>query len=243
MSFSQQFDSLIAQYISAVSDKFGLKKQELQNLWNAESVSKSAVQVVPEVKESPLVNMTDLSMERLMKCNKAELTALCKSKGLKVSGKKEELIERLTGGERKESVKRSESEKEVKESKTKPKTSTKPAPIIQKLLEKSPVVALRKNAFGNYEHPGSGMVFNMKTKKVIGKQQDDGTVQELTEEDIEYCKKHKMDFEVPNNLDKDDDEEEEVVLKDDDEEVVVDDDEEEILEDDEDEVELEDEDE
>jgi hypothetical protein len=36
---------------------------------------------------------------------------------------------------------------------------------------------------------------------VVGKQQDDGSVADLTDEDIEKCKKFKFVYDIPSNLD------------------------------------------
>jgi hypothetical protein len=46
------------------------------------------------------------------------------------------------------------------------------------------------------------LVFNTKTKRVIGHQEEDGSVSELCDEDIENCKKFKFQYDTPQNLDK-----------------------------------------
>ena len=94
------------------------------------------------------------------------------------------------------------------------------------------------------------MVFNNSTKRAYGKQNDDGSVSDLTPDDIDLCHKYKFAYDIPENLDKkdvledDDDDElddEEVVeeeelddaigdLEDDDDDDVDDDDEEELEE-------------
>ncbi len=76
MSLSQQIDKTINDYISLISERYNIKKEELQTLWVSDS--KQPSKQPPTIAE---VDMDDLSIERLMKCNKVELTALCKSKG------------------------------------------------------------------------------------------------------------------------------------------------------------------
>lgn len=58
-------------------------------------------------------------------------------------------------------------------------------------------MTLRKNKFNNYEHLETKFIFDKTTKKVIGKQLDDGTIIELTIEDIEVCKKYRFKYLIP----------------------------------------------
>lgn len=59
-----------------------------------------------------------------------------------------------------------------------------------------PKYKIVKNKFGNYTHTLTGLVFKSATEKVIyGKQDDEGVIHDLTEEDIETCKKYKFKFE------------------------------------------------
>jgi hypothetical protein len=45
-------------------------------------------------------------------------------------------------------------------------------------------------------------VFDRDDQVVIGKQCDDGSIQDLDDDDIETCKKYKFDYRIPENLDK-----------------------------------------
>ena len=74
--------------------------------------------------------------------------------------------------------------------------------VVQKMLKENPVFTARKNNFGNVENSETVFVFDIKTNQVIGKQRDDGKVDDLTEEDIEVCKKFKFTYVIPDNLDK-----------------------------------------
>lgn len=52
---------------------------------------------------------------------------------------------------------------------------------------------ISKNKFGNYTHTSTGLVFrSAKEKYVYGRQDEDGEIHDLTEEDIELCKKYKF---------------------------------------------------
>ena len=45
-----------------------------------------------------------------------------------------------------------------------------------------------------------GLVFSKLDKNVIGKQNEDGTIIELTKNDIELCNKFKFKYILPENL-------------------------------------------
>lgn len=87
---------------------------------------------------------------------------------------------------------------------TKP-TKTVTTSIIKNIISKKSNMVLSKNQFNNFQHTETGFVFNPKTKKVFGKQNGDGSITHLSEEDIELCYKYKFQYEIPENLNKDDD--------------------------------------
>jgi len=124
-----------------------------------------------------------ISNPELEKLSKKELTELCKGKKLKVSGTRGELISRILDYDSKLTQKPSQT-------------------IIKKLTEKIPKLELYKNQFGYFEHRETKFVFDTKTQKVFGKQNDDGSIEELDAEDIETCKKYKFLYNIPLNLDK-----------------------------------------
>lgn len=231
MSFSktlqEKIESHIKQYIKKISAEFNVDESQLLAIWTGEKTTSS------------IVNMEDLSVQRLSNCTKPELAALCKSRGLKCTGTKDELKNRLLGKD--DCVKPEKKEKEPP--KSKPKGKDKSA-IIEKLTSNVPLIPIRRNKHGNYEHPESSFIFDKVSQLVIGKQEDDGSVSELTEDDIETCKKYKFHYRPSKNLDKDNLEEvnieeinEEDIVEDedvveDDTEAVEEDEEEEIIEDD-----------
>lgn len=180
-----RFNERVRAFCANVQQQLHLNS-DIYELWDGETK-------LEPVNELSQINMDDLSIERLSKCNVAELKALCKKNNHKVSGKKSELIDRLLGGE--PVVK-------VKSKSTKANKATESSTVIKKLTSEILPLTVRRNGFGNFEHPETGLVFDKKTEKVIGKQMDDGTIAELSVEDIEQCKKYKCSYDLPDNLDK-----------------------------------------
>jgi hypothetical protein len=233
-SLTKAVDEIIYSFVQQVADKHNLDPNELITMWNGEPSGKtnSSVTTIPST--------DDMDNQDVWKLKKPELQELCRKKGVKCSGTKEQLISYLLGKDS-SSPKKSSSNKKKTESKVMGETT----PVAKKLTAKVPTVAIRRNQFGNHEHPETSLVFDKKTKKVIGKQNDDGTVDDLTKADIDICNQYKFEYAIPDNLEKktklddekvegleeefEDEEEEEIV--DSEEEVV----EEELIEDDEEE--------
>ena len=241
-------ESAIKTYIKKIASNYNINENDLYNIWNDkcsfEQTSTDSRKDVSLVAGDPV----------LSKLNKKELIEICKVKNLIVSGTKNDLIKRITD---------SESSKNKSMESFLPKGENN---IIKNLTSKIQSIQIKRNNFGNFEHAETKFLFNNTTKKVYGKQNDDGTVSELTTDDINICHKYKFAYDIPENLDKktslndvdeeddddddDDDGEEEFIEVDEDElvkdEMVIDDDLddddlEEDFEDIDDEVELEDE--
>lgn len=194
-------ENVIQTYISNIAERYNLNRDELNSMWTSGQMKKK-----PQLET---IDMNDISIERLHKSNKAEITALCKSRGLKCTGTKDVLINRLLGKEEGEKKEAKKEVKDLKEVKSEKKVVGKKEPekkqtvdIVKKLTADIPVIPIRRNAYGNFEHPETRLVFNRKTETVIGKQQDDGSLSELTDDDIESCKRFKFKYDLPNNLDK-----------------------------------------
>lgn len=207
MSFKQSLTNLIEthleNYTNIISERYGLNRTELLGLWgntpgvNLSGAKKSTAATIADV------DTEDLSPERLYKCNKAELSALCKAKGVKCTGNKSELLERLMGDEKNEAETKTKT-KTKPETVTKSKSSAKGVEsmsVVKKLTSDIPPIIVRKNAFGNFVHPSTRLVFKPSTDMVIGKEEDDGTVTDLTDDDIETCKQYKFKYIIPDNLD------------------------------------------
>ena len=116
---------------------------------------------------------------------KTEIQALCKEKALKCSGTKIQLIDILLG---------------CSIGKSKKTAVIKPTPIETKIANQSSTIAIRRNQYGNHEHPETGLIFDNKTKKVIGKQNDDGSIDGLTVDYIDLCNKYKFNYTLPDDL-------------------------------------------
>jgi hypothetical protein len=180
MSFSQIIQNAIndtlTKYIEKVSSKYKISKEELMKLWNSNDI----------VVEKENIKSYDDSKQKIVnglsKLTKPELIELCKSKSLKITGTKAELIENLSNEELKKlSFKSSEN-------------------IKSKLVAKIPSIAIKRNKFQNFEHEETSFVFD-KDKKVYGKQNSDGSIDTLSKEDINLCNKYKFLYIIPNNLD------------------------------------------
>jgi hypothetical protein len=205
-SLKNEVEKVIEKYINTVAKQYNLDQNELLKLWSGETGLKPS-----NVNTSLCKDTNDLSPERLMKCSKAELNALCKTHNYKCTGTKEVLINRLLGKEEEtKKTEKKETKKETKKEKTKKVETT---DVVKKLTSNISVIPIRRNKYGNLEHPETGLVFDKKTENVTGKQLDNGTISDLTDDDIEMCKKFKFKYNIPSNLDKNNnsDEDEEVV--------------------------------
>lgn len=169
--------------------------REVEALWDRYmNLGESSEAKVESKKAKPFeVDIEDLSFGRISRCNVAELKALCKAKSLKVSGKKEDLVQRLL-----DYTKGGESSIKVEKKVSKPVGPTK---VLSKISAKPLIVTIRKNSHGRLEHPPTGIVFDDKNTTAIGVQESNGSVRSLSDEDIETCKKYKFTYSVPNNLD------------------------------------------
>ncbi len=149
------------------------------------------------------------------------LAALCKKYGLKVTGKKDELVDRLAEYKKEHAVEGggpapadTPMEDVVDDRKTlnllgglggKP-VSKAVKSAIPKVISKLRATAVRhtiaRNRFGNYEHAETKLVFDRDDQHVIGKQDYvTGNVVELADEDIEVCKQYQFSYRIPENLD------------------------------------------
>ena len=201
----------VASFIARVASTYNLKADELTVMWSGEAVPvKSRAKAKPS-NDTPAPSGGDSSVLNAM--NKPELVAMCKSRSLKTTGTKAELVSRLSGEEIVVAPK-----SKSKETVAKPKTSTtKKEPAVAKTIQTSlEPLKITKNSHGNYEHAQSGLVVEVATKKVYGKQNANGKVDPLTDSDIETCKKYKMAFVLPENLNS----KKNVIVEDEDENIV-----------------------
>lgn len=194
MSFSELLtkavESVVASFIDAVSLEYSIPKDNLLKLFNGEKKAMAQpkqTEMHPKQSDSPKLQPSS----ELNKLNKNELIAHCKAKGLKTTGTKQELIDRLTNG--------AAPEKKPLSTAAVPKKQVDP-PVINKLQSAIQTVQIKKNAFGNFEHSETGLIFDKNSQKVIGRQSSGGKVDSLTDDDIELCNKYKFKYDIPENL-------------------------------------------
>jgi len=228
-SINIYIDDTVGKYIRMIATKYNLDYDELLREWSepqnqVQCQSQSSTpkkQIVLKQKQSPTPKVVGVvecksqppeesfSSESLMKLTKQELQDKCKQTGVRSSGTKNDLVKYLL---------ESKSQSKINTIKTKPpppfvaqimkeeerKEEKKPVvnQIVKKISASVPVLNIRRNRFNNYEDINTGFVFDNLSKKVIGKQNADGTVSELTKEDINICNKYKFQFVLPSNLDK-----------------------------------------
>lgn len=106
------------------------------------------------------------------KNSKNELARLCKERNLSISGTKHDMAVRLIGG--------------LEEKK-------------EKLVPQVRKITITKNPQGQWEW--EGLVFDEKTKNIIGCQKGDGIIHPLQRQDIEKCKQYKFRYLLPDILD------------------------------------------
>ena len=152
----------------------------------------------PEVKTEVVIKeKTKSSIPSELELEKfscTDLKALCKANGMKVSGKKSDLVKRLVDGDKKPSPKKKSPAKKVKKQTT----------VEESIKKGASKVQIRRNNFQNYEHVDTGLIFNPEEQVVIGKQSTNANgeseILELTKDDIEQCNKYKFKYRQPENL-------------------------------------------
>ena len=96
-----------------------------------------------------------------------------------------------------------------------PKTEVKPVPKkkdpdaplipntdnIKKLIsERTGNISVKKNKWGRYEHEASHLILDPVSKEAVNKQNPDGSLSELTREDIDLAKTLGFKVRIPSNL-------------------------------------------
>jgi hypothetical protein len=211
-----KLDKNVEYFINQIISRYEIDKSELISIWGEVKINKSPekkVEIKNEKSEEKKEKTVIISEEPadLLKLSKDALAAICKSHGLKVSGKKEELLNRILEFKKKSTDKTDEKNKDIpreksKEIAAKSKTTKKlikhTEPDVIKNANLSLTIQIKRNKFGNFEHFESGLIFDKDDKVVIGRQEGDGTIIDLTDDDIMICKKFKFNFKMPENLDK-----------------------------------------
>ena len=203
MSFSdlvnKAVNANVDSFIERVASTYNLKADELRVMWSGEAVPVKS-RAKPKAKATPTADANVVASvggsAELNSLNKPELIAQCKTRGLKTTGTKAELVSRLSG----EPEEKKPKEKVAKAVAPKASASKKEPAVAKTVQSKLEPVKISKNSFGRHEHRATGIVFDEITKKAVGKQNANGKVDSLTNDDIEACKKYKLPFTVPENL-------------------------------------------
>jgi len=71
--------------------------------------------------------------------------------------------------------------------------------VINKLIKTKPTLEINRNNFGNFETPNS-LVYDINSKEIIGFQNNNGSIRDLSKIEIEWCKDNNLKFKLPFNL-------------------------------------------
>jgi len=144
----------------------------------------------------------DTANTKYVKMKKPELVSLCKEMGFMSVGTKPELIGYIFDKTPEEVKVVKEKVVKVKVVKVKVDKAAVRETMIDKLKKQAPLTVIKRNKWGHFEHGDTGFLFDKKTRRVFGKQVDDGSVSHLSIDDIEKCRQFSFGFDIPDNLDK-----------------------------------------
>jgi len=190
------------EYIRILTEEFEFKHEDLWSLWveaHPEPVA-TADDITPKKLLGQAASQQQLSpvaTALLKDLSRSELVDRCRQLGLKVSGKKAVLVERINdhldnGG--KDTVARVIP---IDPARTKRKTKLKKmADILSNIMMSKEVINIRRNLFNNFEHMDTRIVFDEVSKNAIGVQNDDGTIAPLSVTDIQTCKDYGFCFDI-----------------------------------------------
>ena len=244
-ALQQGFTNLISnafeEYISNVSSQLNITKSKLIDIWNnmsndvklTESSSSQPAPKKTQPKKSSKDEATDVgNCEHVYKkgsnpgstCGKkvskeSKTGKYCKShltnesKSDESVNKKTSVQTTLTSAASSSPVKKTPAKKPTKKEEE--------TPVIKQAQNEAPYVHVKMNKWRNYEHESTGLLFDRKSTEVYGRQNADGTIKSLTQEDIEICKNLGLSYRLPENLssEKDDDQDEETLVSDEEEEL------------------------
>ncbi|GHV49509.1 hypothetical protein AGMMS49579_01420 [Spirochaetia bacterium] len=74
--------------------------------------------------------------------------------------------------------------------------------VISKQRNLQIIECISRNEHGNYIHEPSQLVFDPQTKMVIGKQNENGNIDDININDVSICNKYKFKYIIPENLGK-----------------------------------------
>lgn len=187
----ENINTAVTGFCKEISSTYDIKYEELVNIWNNDNYTKNkSDNSIKKIKEGPYEQVSDILV-----ATTAVLKSMCKKHGLKQSGKKDELINRLLNKPEDTPV-----EKPVKKIQNK-NLKEDNIQVIKKMKSEVSSFRLRKNKWGNIWHQETSLVFDPDSEKVYCKQLEDGTTVNLSPDDIETCNKYKFSYDIPENLD------------------------------------------
>lgn len=199
-----------SQFVSALAERFKLPKGALIEI--LKDTHRKGLLVIPPKppKDTGAIiphNPSKMNPDLLRKLKVDRLKEMCKIRGLKMTGKKDDLIARLLGklvdgmGRKKPTAKKViHCDHRVKG-------------LLERLSSKEDLAiascGFRRNLAGLYVSEGEslpGIVFSEKLQKVIGHlakgsdAKDSGKVEPLTKEEISKCREINLPYLLPENL-------------------------------------------
>lgn len=189
-SLNDEIAKVFECFFVTISNKYGISKEKLKDRCFppklVKPLNKKDSLLLEEAKQFIVQEMPS------MKMTIDKLKNICKNKGLKVSGKKEDLLNRIDHPDNPEHKSRGKKNIRFK--------GCDASKIIAKLQGPVSRLAIRKNDSGHYVHLETNLVFHPQTQKVSGKWVN-GKVMTLTGEDIQVCKSLRVEYDLPENLD------------------------------------------
>ncbi len=198
------------QFFGLVAQRFALNLEDVKKACcratpskPARPVSKSVKQLFEEaaaqftVKKKPAKPKIEEKVEgpkkpEWGKMKVEELKKACKLRGMKVTGKKVDLVHRLENPGLPENRTKGKSKSIYKGQDL--------SKVLSLLNQSYASRAIRKNDQGYYVDLETQLVFDPVTKKVVGKWRDD-QVKHLNQHDVEKCVELRLAHEIPENLD------------------------------------------
>ena len=190
---------ILKNFSKIVSDKYNVPFDELMELWNDENILKNDKSIsnfsneMNNTKNSKNTNSSNSSNSCIYKYKRGDKkNTTCGNKICKKYTTGFYCIYHVNEENKSPKVPKDElSSVPVKESKPKEK------------------LAIRKNKYGNFVHEPTQLVFKSYTEKVVTKKQsEDGKLTDLSEEDIENCKKYGFKYEINEESENEDENEE-----------------------------------
>ena len=142
-NINKSIDKEVISLLKNISAKYSIDEKEILEMWTNKEISSSTL--TSSSKNTPNENA-------LLKLSRNELVEICKGKGLKFGGTKNDLVSRISDLEKNKT-----NLFKNKEEKTN---------IVNKLVEKIPVIEIKKNKFGRFEHFESSLLYDNISKKI-----------------------------------------------------------------------------